>query len=88
MVNQDGWTLKDEEGHSYTFPLSPRRAFHGPRPPGGVTDVFQDRRAYVLNNDHDTAMLRNDRGRFVDEVSGWVATASTATDPRFPSSCR
>ena len=33
------------------------------------TDVFQDRRAYVWNNDYDTATLRNDRGRFVDDAS-------------------
>ena len=33
------------------------------------TDVYQDRRHYVWNNDHDTATLRNDRGRFVDDES-------------------
>ncbi|WP_063887491.1 hypothetical protein [Streptomyces sp. Root1310] len=33
------------------------------------TDLYQDRRAYVWNNDHDTATLRNDHGRFVDDES-------------------
>lgn len=31
--------------------------------------MYQDRRAYVWNNDADTATLRNDRGRLVDETT-------------------
>ncbi|GGR77521.1 hypothetical protein GCM10010269_15980 [Streptomyces humidus] len=33
------------------------------------TDLCQDCRAYVWNNDHDTASLRNDRGRLIDRES-------------------
>lgn len=33
------------------------------------TDLYKDRRHYVWNNDHDTATLRNDHGRFVDDYS-------------------
>jgi len=33
------------------------------------TDLYQDRRAYVGDNDGDTATLRNDHGRFVDASS-------------------
>ncbi|GGP32416.1 hypothetical protein GCM10018980_68450 [Streptomyces capoamus] len=73
-VNLDGWTLSDEDGHTYTF--------HHYRLNGGATvrvhtgvgrdtwsDLYQDRRAYVWDNDSDTATLRNHRDRFVDEVS-------------------
>ncbi|MGV9341245.1 lamin tail domain-containing protein [Streptomyces sp. NPDC003688] len=34
-----------------------------------ASDAFQDRRAYVWNNDRDTAPLLNGLGRFVDEIS-------------------
>ncbi|TVZ76154.1 hypothetical protein FB157_1465 [Streptomyces sp. BK340] len=33
------------------------------------TDLFQDRRNYVWNNDYDTATLRYDRDRFTDDAS-------------------
>ncbi|MFC9280180.1 lamin tail domain-containing protein [Streptomyces collinus] len=73
-VNLDGWTLADEDGHSYTFRHVRLDGRSTVRVHTGIgrdtrTDLFQDRRAYVWNNDHDTATLRNDRGRFVDEVS-------------------
>ncbi|MFG3552690.1 lamin tail domain-containing protein [Streptomyces sp. NPDC047725] len=73
-VDLAGWTLRDEAGPRYTF--------HGYRIEGRSTvrihtgqgrdtrtDVYQDRRDYVWNNDSDTATLRNDRGRFVDDES-------------------
>ncbi|MGW1950907.1 lamin tail domain-containing protein [Streptomyces sp. NPDC001940] len=73
-VNLDGWRLSDEDGHTY--------AFRHYRLGGGATvrvhtgigrdtyrDVYQDRRNYVWDNRSDTATLRNDDGRFVDEVS-------------------
>lgn len=56
-VNLDGWTLEDESGKTYTF--------DGYRPAGRATvrvhtgegrdtrtDLYQDRRQYVWNNDH------------------------------------
>ncbi|MFI1562908.1 lamin tail domain-containing protein [Streptomyces sp. NPDC020490] len=73
-VDLDGWTLSDEDGYTYTF----RRVWLE----GGSTvrvhtgfgrdtseDLYQDRRDYVWDNDYDTATLRNDRGRFIDEFS-------------------
>jgi hypothetical protein len=33
------------------------------------TDLFQDRRNYVWDNRSDTATLRNDHGRFIDDAS-------------------
>ncbi|MGW1727668.1 lamin tail domain-containing protein [Streptomyces sp. NPDC002306] len=37
------------------------------------TDLYQDRRAYVWNDDRDAATLRNGHGRFVDDES-WGRT--------------
>ncbi|MFJ3717908.1 lamin tail domain-containing protein [Streptomyces sp. NPDC090057] len=73
-VNLDGWFLRDEDGHTFTFRHVRLAGRSAVRVHTGVghdtrTDLFQDRREYVWNNDHDTATLRNDRGRFVDDVS-------------------
>ncbi|MGW5465274.1 lamin tail domain-containing protein [Streptomyces sp. NPDC003996] len=73
-VNLDGWTLSDEDGHTYTFRhvwLSGRATvrIHTGIGRDTHTDLYQDRRAYVWDNNGDTATLRNDRGRFVDAVS-------------------
>ncbi|MEU5242615.1 lamin tail domain-containing protein [Streptomyces asoensis] len=73
-VNLDGWTLEDESGHRYTFRDYRLAGRATVRIHTGVgrdtrTDLYQDRRAYVWNNDRDTATLRNDRGRFVDDES-------------------
>ncbi|MEU9273057.1 lamin tail domain-containing protein [Streptomyces sp. NPDC048251] len=73
-VNLDGWTLRDESGHTYTFDhyrLAGRATVRVHTGEGRDTraDLYQDRRAYVWNNDHDTATLRNDHGRFVDDES-------------------
>ncbi|MPY33530.1 lamin tail domain-containing protein [Streptomyces adustus] len=73
-VSLDGWTLKDESGHAYTFDgyrLAGRATVRVHTGEGRDTrsDLYQDRRAYVWNNDRDTATLRNDRGRFVDDES-------------------
>ncbi|MFF8479284.1 lamin tail domain-containing protein [Streptomyces sp. NPDC015414] len=73
-LNLDGWTLRDEDGHTFTFRhvrLGGRSTVRVHTGDGrdGRRDLFQDRRAYVWNNGYDTATLRNDRGRFVDDVS-------------------
>ena len=73
-VNLDGWTLADEDGRTYTF--------HHYRLDGRATvrvrtgegrdsrgDLFQDRRNEFWDNQSDTATLRNDQGRFVDDFS-------------------
>ncbi|MFF8478659.1 lamin tail domain-containing protein [Streptomyces sp. NPDC015414] len=73
-VNLNGWTLRDEDGHTYTFRhvRLEGRAIARVYPGVGHDTrrlLFPDRRAYVWNNDSDTATLRNDRGRFVDNAS-------------------
>ncbi|MER5855691.1 lamin tail domain-containing protein [Streptomyces sp. NPDC059688] len=72
-VNLDGWTLADEDGHTYTFDhyrLAGRSTVrvHTGFGRDNRTDVFQDRRKSVWDRS-DTATLRNDRGRFVDDAS-------------------
>lgn len=73
-VNLDGWTLEDESGHTYTFDhyrLAGRATvrIHTGLGRGTRTDLHQDRRHYVWNNDSDTATLRNDRDRLIDRES-------------------
>ncbi|MGW3653769.1 lamin tail domain-containing protein [Streptomyces sp. NPDC000878] len=73
-VNLDGWTLEDASGHTYTFDhyrLDGRATvrIHTGEGRDTRTDLYQDRRNYVWNNDRDTATLRNDRGRFIDDES-------------------
>ncbi|WP_406841838.1 lamin tail domain-containing protein (plasmid) [Streptomyces sp. AHU1] len=73
-VNLDGWTLEDTDGHTYTFDHYRLGRRSTVRVHTGIgrdsrTDLFQDRRAYVWNNDRDRAILRNDHGRFIDAFS-------------------
>ncbi|MGW1622475.1 lamin tail domain-containing protein [Streptomyces sp. NPDC002172] len=73
-VNLDDWTLTDRAGHTYTFRhfhLQARATVrvHTGEGQDSRTDVYQDRRTYVWNNDTDTATLRNNHDRVVDEVT-------------------
>ncbi|WP_418080485.1 lamin tail domain-containing protein [Streptomyces ambofaciens] len=73
-VNLDGWTLKDEDGHTYRFRhyrLDGRATvrIHTGQGRDTRTDLFQDRRHYVWDNRSDTATLRNDHRRFIDSDS-------------------
>ncbi|MGW2826044.1 lamin tail domain-containing protein [Streptomyces sp. NPDC001443] len=73
-VNLNGWTLRDEDGHRYTFRNVRLDGRSTVRVHTGIgrdtrTDVYQDRRGYVLDDRSDTLTLRNDRNRFVDSYS-------------------
>ncbi|MDQ1033605.1 hypothetical protein QFZ75_000021 [Streptomyces sp. V3I8] len=73
-VNLEGWTLADEDGHTYTFSHYRLRGHESVRVHTGEGrdsrgHVFQDRRAYVWDNRSDTATLRNDNNRRVDTES-------------------
>ena len=73
-VNLDGWRLSAEDGRTYTFDhyrLDARATvrIHTGEGRDTRTDLFQDRRHYAWDNHSDTATLRNDRGRFVDDAS-------------------
>jgi hypothetical protein len=70
----DGWTLTSEDGDTYTFDryhlesLATVRVHTGTGRDTG-TDLYQDIRDYVWDNRSDTATLRNDRGRLVDDYT-------------------
>ncbi|MEU5380534.1 lamin tail domain-containing protein [Streptomyces sp. NPDC005968] len=73
-INLDGWTLSDRDHHTYRFHHYRLAGRATVRVHTGIgrdvrTDLYQDRRAYVWNNDTDTATLRNQRGRTVDSIS-------------------
>ncbi|WP_435220522.1 lamin tail domain-containing protein [Streptomyces sp. Tue6028] len=73
-VNLDGWTLSDEDGHTYTFDHYRLEGRATVRVHTGIgrdtsADLYQDRRHYVWDNRSDTATLRNDHDRFVDDTS-------------------
>ncbi|MEU5595087.1 lamin tail domain-containing protein [Streptomyces sp. NPDC020298] len=73
-VDLDGWTLSDEEGHSYTFRYVRLAGRATVRVHTGIgrdsaTDLYQDRRNHVWDENSDTATLRDDHGRFVDAFS-------------------
>lgn len=71
-----GWTLSGRNRHTYTYTfhhylLSARAAvrIHTGIGRDTRTDLYQDRRASVWNNDSDTATLRSDRGHTIDTAS-------------------
>ncbi|WP_328748415.1 lamin tail domain-containing protein [Streptomyces sp. NBC_00285] len=73
-VNLDGWTLRNKDGKTYTFHhyrLDGRSTvrIHTGHGRDTASDLFQDRRDYVWDDRSDTATLRNDHGRFVDDES-------------------
>ncbi|MEU8995478.1 lamin tail domain-containing protein [Streptomyces caniferus] len=73
-VNIKGWSLSDKSGHAYRFG-NLRLNGHGQvRVHTGIgrdnrTDLYQDRRNYVWDNNGDQAILRSDRHRVVDTVA-------------------
>ncbi|MDX3112225.1 lamin tail domain-containing protein [Streptomyces sp. B21-097] len=73
-VNLDGWTLANENGRTYTFHhyrLAARTTvrIHTGKGLDTRDDLYQNRRDYVWDNDADTVILRDDRGRLVDDSS-------------------
>ncbi|MFD9032386.1 lamin tail domain-containing protein [Streptomyces sp. NPDC059567] len=73
-VNLKGWTLRDEDGNRYRFNdyrLAGRATvrIHTGEGRDTRTDLFQDRRDYVWDNNRDKATLRDNRGRTVDTKS-------------------
>jgi hypothetical protein len=73
-VNLSGWTLSDADHHSYRFTHLRLAGHASVRVHTGTgrdtnTNVFQNRRNYVWNNDNDTATLRDDDGRVADTTS-------------------
>ena len=73
-ANLSGWTLTDASSHKYTFgrfTLGAGKSVYVHTGHGTNTslNVYQDRSAYVWNNDKDTATLRKSTGTWVDSCS-------------------
>jgi hypothetical protein len=73
-VDLDGWTLSDRHGHTYTFRHyrldgGSTVRVHSGHGRDTRTDLFQDRRGSVWDRHGDTAVLRDDRHRFVDALT-------------------
>ena len=74
-VSLSGWTLRDTSRHVYHFAVGYSLRAHGTvrvhTGSGRDTqrNLFQDRRAYVWNNDGDTAILRGPAGNNRDRCS-------------------
>ncbi|MFF7550770.1 lamin tail domain-containing protein [Streptomyces canus] len=69
-VDLDGWTLTDEDGHTYTF--DDYRAtvrIHTGEGRDTDSDLYMDRRNYVWDSYSGTAALRNDHGRLIDDAA-------------------
>lgn len=74
-IDLEGWTVRDKTGYTYTFlpgqvlgagrSLTLRTGQGG----SGTSTVYWGRRAYVWNNDRDTASVRRDDGRLIDSCS-------------------
>ncbi|WP_318210995.1 MULTISPECIES: lamin tail domain-containing protein [unclassified Streptomyces] len=70
-VNLRGWTLTDAANHKYTFgnfvlgkgKIVTVRTGRGTN---SATNVYQNRGAYVWNNDRDTATLKKSNGARID----------------------
>ncbi|MDH2425353.1 lamin tail domain-containing protein [Sphaerisporangium sp. TRM90804] len=73
-VSVEDWTLRDRTGYRYTFGamvIKPGRTVtvRTGQGDGGTSTVYWGRRAYVWNNDTDTAYLRRADGKLVDSCS-------------------
>ncbi|MEU1012028.1 lamin tail domain-containing protein [Streptomyces sp. NPDC005890] len=73
-VSLKGWVLKDASNHKYVFPNVKIGAgkylkIHTGSGSDTASDKYQDRRAYVWNNDKDTATLTRASGGKVDTCS-------------------
>ncbi|MER7826987.1 lamin tail domain-containing protein [Streptomyces sp. NPDC096097] len=73
-INLRGWTMRDSDGNRYRFDnvrINSRATIriHTGQGRDTRTDLFQDRRNYVWDNNSDTATLRDDRGRTVDTAT-------------------
>ncbi|MCZ0979491.1 lamin tail domain-containing protein [Streptomyces diastatochromogenes] len=73
-VNLRGWTLTDASRHTYTFGSYTLGAgktvtVRTGRGTNTAANVYQNRAAYVWNNDKDTATLRKSNGTSVDTCS-------------------
>jgi hypothetical protein len=73
-INLEEWTLRDKTGYTYLFEalvIKPGKTItiRTGQGDGGTSTVYWGRRAYVWNNDTDTAYLRRGDGKLIDSCS-------------------
>ncbi|MGV9771583.1 lamin tail domain-containing protein [Streptosporangium sp. NPDC003464] len=74
-IDLAGWTLRDKTGYTYTFNddvllgAGKKLTIRSGQGNDGTSSVFRGRRAYVWNNDTDTAYIRNSSARLIDSCS-------------------
>ena len=71
-INLGGWAISDKTGYKYAFQagvaLKPGKTYTLRTGTGndGSSGVYWNRRAYVWNNDKDTAYVRRSDGKLID----------------------
>lgn len=74
-INLEGWSIRDKTGYTYTFEegqilgAGRKLALRTGLGNSGTSTVYWGRRAYVWNNDKDTAYVRRSDGRLIDSCS-------------------
>lgn len=83
-VDLEGWTVRDKTGYTYAFRpaqvlgAGKNLTLRTGQGRSGTSTVYWGRRAYVWNNDKDTAYVRRDDGKLIDSCS----YASTRQDSK------
>ena len=84
-VDIGSWSLNDEAGHIYIFPiafiLGPHASVlvHTEKGSDTETDLYMNRGSPIWNNDGDRATLRNEKGSIIDEYLYPLEKATTTT---------
>jgi hypothetical protein len=73
-IDLEGWTVKDKTGYTYEISgvilgAKKKLTIRSGQGSDGTTTVYWGRRAYVWNNDRDTAYVRNASGKLIDSCS-------------------
>ena len=79
-ISLAGWTLRDAQGHVYTFGTYTIKAhgyvkIHTGKGTNTQTDRYQGRSWYVWNNTGDTATVKNQIGVVIDKC-GYIGSAA------------
>lgn len=74
------WTIRDAQGHVYTFPAFKLRpgytvTLHTGKGTNTATNLYWGQSAYVWNNTGDRAILKNRAGTRIDRCS-WAGSGS------------
>lgn len=74
-IDLEGWTIRDKTGYQYEFGpdvvlgAKKKITLRSGTGSDGTSTVYWGRRAYVWNNDKDTAYIRNASAKLIDSCS-------------------